>query len=245
MEYLDYLENIRRFSDKTIKIYMKYYHDLKRFDYDYLSLLKAHSHLTQNSIRIIVSAVICYYKFIGDERHEELKLPKKTYVIKDSVSFEEYKEILTKVNHKTKTGFQKRLIIRLLFETGIRSQELLDIKKEDLFENRIKIFGKGKRERYVYISAWLQSELEEYCNKITSEKLFNFTYKNLYIKIRTLSKAKKITPHMFRRGYAKYLNNKGISIYDISLSMGHSNIETTIGYINKDSSDVKIYEAFI
>lgn len=245
MEYLEYLENIRRFSDKTIKIYMKYYHDLKRFDYDYLELFKAYSHLSQNSIRIIVSAVICYYKFADDKRYKELQLPKKTHVVKDSVSFEEYKNILSMINHRTKTGFQKRLIIRLLFETGIRSQELLDMRKKDIFENRIKIFGKGRRERYVYISAWLQNELEEYCNKITSSKLFDFTYKNLYIKIRSLSKNKKVTPHMFRRGYARYLNIKGISIYDISLSMGHSNIETTISYINKDSSDVKIYEAFI
>jgi integrase/recombinase XerD len=49
-------------------------------------------------------------------------------------------------------GFQKRLILRLLFETGIRASELLSIKKNDVEGNRIKINGKGKRERIVYLS---------------------------------------------------------------------------------------------
>ena len=66
----------------------------------------------------------------------------------------------------------------------------------------------------------------------------------IYInKIRNLS-SKNYTPHMFRRGYAKHCFNKGISIYDISLSMGHSSIETTSNYIKRNSSDVNIFEIF-
>ncbi|RTZ69148.1 MAG: hypothetical protein DSZ21_00360 [Tenericutes bacterium] len=49
---------------------------------------------------------------------------------------------------------------------------------------------------------------------------------------------------MFRRGYAKYCFDNGISIYDISLSMGHSNINTTVSYINKNSDDISIYKIF-
>jgi integrase len=49
---------------------------------------------------------------------------------------------------------------------------------------------------------------------------------------------------MFRRGYAKYCFENKINIYDISLSMGHSSIETTIGYIKRNSEDVEIYKIF-
>ncbi|TCG10605.1 hypothetical protein C4B24_04400 [Mycoplasma marinum] len=140
-------------------------------------------------------------------------------------------------------GFQKRIIIRILFETGIRSSELLNLKKSNIKNNELHVFGKGRRQRKVMISAWLQEELEEYL-KTCSEILFPFGYKNLYNKINILDGSRKLSPHMFRRGYAKFCYAQNISIYDISLSMGHSNIETTAGYIKRNSEDVEIYKIF-
>ena len=137
----------------------------------------------------MISAIKNYYKFKKDKRYEELEILKKEIIIKDFIKYEEYKKYLKKINFKTKTTFQKRIIIRLLFETGIRSSELLNIKN-----NKIHIFGKGKRQRKVLLSKWLKDELETYLENC-GEILFPFGYKNLYNKISILDKTKKIRRH--------------------------------------------------
>ncbi len=244
MEYKNYLKSIRRYSTKTIEIYLRYAKELKKYNLDYRKLLLSKSNLSNSSIRIVSSAIICYYKYLNDRRYKEIILPKKEKKVKDYISYDEYIEILKNINRKTTKGRMKRLIVRLLFETGIRSNELLWIKKKDIYKNRILIHGKGDKDRFVYITPWLRDELEEYISTSKNERIFNFGYKNLYTKISTLKLSKKITPHMFRRGYAKYCFDNGINIYDISLSMGHSNINTTVGYINKNSDDISIYKIF-
>lgn len=243
MKYTEYLEKIKGFSFKTIEVYDKYAVMLEKHNLDYKTMLLNLPNYSQNTKRLIISSIISYYKFLNDERWKELTLPKKEVLVRDYVSFQEYKMFLDDINTQTKTGQSKRLILRLLFETGIRSDELLKIKVSDIVGNEIKIYGKGRRQRIVKVSEWLNEELNSYI-KHKDGRIFNFQYKNLYSKIRAIGRDKKITPHMFRRGYAKYCFDNGISIYDISLSMGHSSIETTSRYISRNSKDVEIHKIF-
>ena len=243
MTYKEYLEKIKNYSFKTIEIYLKYAATLERYGLDYRSMLIRESTISINTRRLMLSAIKNYYKFLKDPRQNEIELPRKEVVVKEYITFDEYKGYLDKINWKTKTGFQKRIIIRLLFETGLRSAELLNLKKKNIRGNELHIFGKGRRQRKVKISDWLLDELSRYL-KTSEEILFPFGYKNLYNKISILDKKRKISPHMFRRGYAKHCYEKGINIYDISLSMGHSSIETTVGYIKRNSQDLEIYKIF-
>lgn len=244
MKYNEWLRNIRGYSPQTITIYTRYINELNIVKGDYKKLLKKYTTTSNTTKRLILSAIKSYYKFTHDSRINEIELPKRDVVVNDYIKHDEYLKMLSNINKKTRMGFQKYIIVRLLFETGIRSQELLDIKKENIQGNRITIEGKGKKQRYVKISEWLLYDLKEYIRSIDSNELFEFEYKNLYSKIKRLNKNRKITPHMFRRGYAKYCFSKGISIYDISLSMGHSSIETTASYIKRNSRDVEIYKIF-
>lgn len=241
--YKEYLENIKNFSYRTVDIYVAYAKDLEECGLDYKKLLLSHQCLSTNTKRLLISAIKCYYKYLEDTRVDELELPKKDIIVNDFVTHSDYKNYLEKINSKTKKGFQKRLILRLLFETGIRASELLYLKKSDIKENKILINGKGRRQRMVMVSNWLGEELNQYLKNV-NEHLFEFGYKNLYNKIGMLDKTRKLTPHMFRRGYAKYCHDKGVSIYDISLSMGHSSIETTAAYISRSSEDVEIHKIF-
>ncbi|MCP4336858.1 MAG: site-specific integrase [Mycoplasma sp.] len=243
MTYKKFLEKIKNYSNRTIEIYIKYAKLLERYKLNYKSMLLASENISINTKRLMISAIKSYYKFLKDERYKEIELPRKEVLVKEFVSFEEYKKYLSIINRKTKMGFQKRIIIRLLFETGIRSSELLKLNKKNIKNNELHIFGKGRRQRKVMISEWLLEELNEYL-KTSNEVLFPFGYKNLYNKVKLLDKERKLSPHMFRRGYAKYCFEKGVNIYDISLSMGHSNIETTVGYIKRNSEDVEIYKIF-
>ena len=152
MKYTDYLKKLKGFSSKTIIIYNKYAMMLEHHDLDYKKLYMSLPDYSNNTLRIIVSAMKSYYEFLKDDRKHELTLPKKEEKVKDYITFKEYNDLLKNVNPNCKTRIQLRLIIRLLFETGIRSEELLSIKVDDIYLNQIKINGKGKRERIVKIS---------------------------------------------------------------------------------------------
>lgn len=245
MKYTDYLEKMKGFSYRTIEIYNKWALELRNYNLDYKIMISSLPSYSANTMRLIISSIISYYKYIGDNRYKELELPKKEIKVQEYISFEQYQSFLKSINNKTKKGALRRLVVRLLFETGIRSSELLSIKRNDIQGNWIKIHGKGKKERIVKLSPWLLDELEQYIRNSKKEDiLFEFGYKNLYAKIAILDRRIRITPHMFRRGFAKYCHEKGVSILDISLAMGHSSIETTAGYIKKKSDDVEIHQIF-
>lgn len=242
--YKEWLKNIKGYSEKTIEIYAKYAFELEINGLDWEKTIEQYRERKNSTKRLILSAIKNYFIFSNNPEAEKITLPKKNYVVADFVTYSQYKEYLKQINSKSKMGFQKRIIIRLLFETGIRASELLDIYKKDIMNNRILIHGKGNKERYVLISQWLQYELEEYMAKVDHEKLFNFKYKNLYMKINRIDVTRNLTPHMFRYGFARYCHQQGVSIYDISLSMGHSSIDTTAKYIQKKSEDTIIHTIF-
>ena len=145
MQYIDYLEKIKGFSYKTIETYGGISKKLDMYDRDYKKMLMDLPIYSRNTMRLIFSGIISYYKFLGDKRWQEISLPKKEFNHKEFVSYEEYQELLSKINTKTKTGRLKRLVIRMLFETGVRSSELLFIRKKDINKNQIKIHGKRQK----------------------------------------------------------------------------------------------------
>lgn len=239
MTYKNYLKNIKGYTDSTIDCYSRYIFLLKQEDLDYERVLEKMKGNSNNTKRIALAAIKNYYKFVGDTRATKIEMPKKEIKVQQFVKYEEYISILLRINKRTKTGLSKYIMIKLLFETGIRASELLKIEKNNIIGNRIKISGKGRKERFVKTSPLLSIEISNYIETIDTKKLFPFSYKNLYGKIKNISS--DLSPHMFRRGYAKHCHDNKISIYDISLSMGHSSIATTANYIKKTSEELKIH----
>ena len=244
MNYKEWLIGIKGYSERTVDVYTKYSFELETCKLDWKLMIKRYIEKSSSTRRLVLSSIKSYYIYLNDERSTEIHLPKREFKVSDHVSFEEYKNYLSKINRKSRMGFQKYIILRILFETGLRSSELLWITKKSIRGNKIKIHGKGGKERFVRISNWLNTELDEYTKSIKTDRLFPFSYKNLYQKIRILDKERYLTPHMFRHGYARHCFKSGISIYDISLSMGHSSMDTTAKYINKNSEDIDIYTIF-
>lgn len=241
MNFYDYLFNLKCYSVLTCKLYAKYANELISFNCDYFAMLKKYENVSNNTKRVIISAIKKYFKFIEDKRYCELELPKKEITVKDFVSFEEFNKL--KAYLETKKKIKNLTIIRLLFETGIRSQELLNIKKTDIINQSIIIKGKNKKQRIVYITESLFALLQK-INFNDNEYLFSFSYKNLYKKINNLGKKvlhKKISPHMFRRGFATYCSTNKIDIYDICYLMGHENINTTKMYIKKEVQNTYLH----
>lgn len=209
---------------------------------------KNYKNTSVNTKRIILSAIKCYLKYIKDERYKEIELPKKEEKVTNYITYDEYRKMLEHLEKNSKRNIKKILLIKLLFETGLRSYEILNIKKENIDNEKIRIFGKGKKERLVFFSNSLNVYLQHFLNNMNeNDNLFNFQYKNLYKLTKELGKKvinKNISPHMFRRGFATHCINLNIGIYEISIMMGHKNINTTRGYIRSESKIMLMKDIF-
>lgn len=150
-----------------------------------------------------------------------------------------------------RTDFRKRInlrndaIIELLYVIGIRIGELvgIDIEHIDLEEKTVLIFGKGRKERLLYISSneviikiktWLHAREHFdptsnalFINKY-GDRLSIYSIEDIYSKYRDLSKvSKKSTPHYLRHSFATHLLNNGADLRSVQEILGHTNVSTT------------------
>lgn len=238
MDFFNYLKNVKGYSLLTCELYSKYAKELIKNNLCYKSVLDKHQNTSNNTKRVIISAFKKYLMFIDDKRYLELELPKKSFKITKYISWNDYEQLKKFLIFKKKN--ELFLLIRILYETGIRVSELLNIKIKDIELNKIKINGKNNKQRYVYLNKSLNKLLINY---IQSKKvndndfLFKYKYKNLHKKISNLGLKvlnRKISCHMFRRGFATYCSINNVDIFSLCQLMGHENINTTKMYIKKD-----------
>lgn len=146
-------------------------------------------------------------------------------------------------------------IIDLLYATGIRVGELVNLNRSDIdFEAReCVVFGKGGKERRVYFDAKSKLHLQAYLNSrcdsnpalfVTLDYPYNrLRISGVEIRIRQLGKRinlVKIHPHKFRRTMATRAIDKGMPIEQVQKILGHSQIDTTMQYAMVNQSNVKM-----
>lgn len=131
-----------------------------------------------------------------------------------------------------------KIILRLMLETGIRIQELLDIKSEDveMTAGRIKIKGKGNKERYVYITEGTRQQLRTIAAR-NSDKLFGMLNQRevrriVFENLKKYSSAKQLSPHAIRHTYATEMAKRGMTATTLQKALGHTRLETTQRYID-------------
>lgn len=145
-------------------------------------------------------------------------------------------------------------IIDLLYSTGIRVGELvnLNIDDIDLDGRECVVYGKGDKERKVYFDAKAKVHIEEYINSRTdtNDALFvtldaphdRLKISGVEIRLRKLGKKlqlERIHPHKFRRSMATRAIDKGMPIEQVQKILGHSQIDTTMQYAMVNQSNVK------
>ncbi len=245
--FYNHMRYVEGLSPMTCDVYLKYIIALNNFNNDYCDLLISKTKINNNTKRVLLSAVKKYYIYTNDDRQSEIKLPKKKYSIQDYLTFKEYKRICYTIGNSNQRAIRDSLIIKLLFETGVRSQELLNIETKDIHNDYIIVKGKGNKERIVYLNKTLHNSLSEYIETIhINGRLFNFGYKNLYriVNQRSYIIKRNLTPHMLRRGFATHCVNKEIGLYELSLLMGHSDINVTKGYVHSYKKARKVLTIF-
>ena len=152
-------------------------------------------------------------------------------------------------------GQRNRTIIEVLYGTGIRVSELINLKLSNIFfkENIMKITGKGNKERFVPIGNIASSEIKVYLkirNKnIIDSKFSDIVFLNRYGRGLTRSMIfkiisdsykrididKKISPHTLRHSFATHLLKNGADLRAIQLILGHESITTTEIYTHLDT----------
>lgn len=285
--FKEYLPKVKGFSSNTIKSYKETiiqlinyfesnkidYSDIQSIDYDvinnFMLFLEEENNLSISSRNQRLSAIHSLFKYIQkrelsyfDKCSQILSIEyKKTPVtIVSYMSMDEIKTLLSIPNIKNDSEFKHLIILTLLYETGARVSELINIKLEDIdFINKyIVLHGKGNKTRSVPISKEVLNMLNNFIKRFNiaeqnsyllgskySDRISRFgvqyvidiyvkqakaKYPNYYIK--------KITPHSFRHSRAMHLLESGVNLIYIRDILGHKSITTTEVYA-KTNPEIK------
>ena len=276
-EYLDYLKYNKNYSDKTILNYKldleDYFNYLKveglnYKEVEYEDLMGLFDHyekkkLTAKSIRRHISTLKGFYKYLNSKEitlnnpFNYVNLPKKEIKLPRYLSYEELLEIFHNLEIKTNYDLRDRLILELLYATGIRVSELVNIKIDDIYMSNqsIKVFGKGSKERIVYFNDICKKILEKYLKIYKEINIKNLDYLILNTKgdnittagisyilnqiIKKICFDKHITPHMLRHSFATHLLNNGCDLLTVQELLGHASISTTGLYTHVTLDHIK------
>lgn len=204
--------------------------------------------ISQSYQRQIIGGLKLFYKEIYQRNipFEYLKVARRERKLPVILSKKEVKNIINAIDN-----LKHKSIIALLYSSGLRIGELLNLKKNDVDSDRMLIHvksGKGKRDRYTILSYKVLITLRSYYIKYKPKNyLFEGQSGGKYssesigqVLKRALKKAKiskHATPHTLRHSFATHLLEDGIGIAHIQKLLGHSNINTTLIYtqIARDS----------
>jgi len=191
-------------------------------------------------------AIKFFFQNVLDER---LKIPtiKRNKSLPEILTIEEIKSMLDMTNN-----IKHNLIIKLLYDCGLRVSEIINLKKQDINfkEGLIKInLAKGKKDRFVKIPDSVFNNLESYCNLTKENILFpsnregKLTIKSIQKIVQNAGKKAKIKkivyPHLLRHSFATHLLEQGTDLRIIQKLLGHSDIKTTQIYTKISQANIK------
>jgi len=184
-----------------------------------------------------------------------IESPKLETKLPEVLTEDEVSQLIESIDLSHSFGQRNRTIIEVLYGTGIRVSELVNLKLSNIFfkENILKITGKGNKERFVPLGRVASAEIKKYKEsrdrlKIDdkfSDILFLNKYgrcltRSMIFKIisdasRSMSLEKKISPHTLRHSFATHLLKNGADLRTIQLILGHESITTTEIYTHLDT----------
>lgn len=263
--FSDYLSKEKKFSNNTVVAYVKDVDTFKNFCFENHNLKNiskvpysiirdwiinlSEKKLSALTINRKISSLSKFYDFLIKiqeikssplQNHKRLKVQKKIII---PFSEDEVLKVIDVFSNDFE-GKRNLLIVDMLYSTGIRREELINIKINDLQlnQNLIKVLGKRNKERLVPLIIDLKKRIEEYL-KHRKEIKTNFPFlfitktgkkigpslvyrvvKNYFSKV---SSKVKTSPHVLRHSFATHMLNNGADINSIKEIMGHSSLAST------------------
>jgi len=262
--FLDYLRFEKRFSEHTIKAYKI---DLSEFvlfaeintisDFSSISSSFVRSWIVElienklkaKSVNRKLAALRTFYKWLRKEEiiqtnpMTKVKGPKNEKRLpcfaKESELHSSKLDLVFDDNEK---GIMDRLMMEMFYQTGIRLSELINLKKADVSNGKIKVLGKRNKERLIPVSNDLINLLNQFymiqssdkkqseyvfCRK-NGQKLYpTFVYRRINYYLSLATSLDKKSPHILRHSFATHMLNRGAGIETLKDLLGHANLSAT------------------
>ena len=278
-DFITYLRIDKKYSENTIE---SYYHDLmKYYDYNknilkkdlgtikkkeissYLKYLNK-SGLDQRSISRNISCIRSFYKFLLIEKYitnnpsELLELPKRKRTLPKVLSMEEIDKLLN-IKLDDAYSYRNKAMLELMYATGLRVSELINLKLHDVDLNMayVRTIGKGNKERIVplgdvalkYLSLYINNYRDNLLKNKNCDYIFinnhgsSLTRQGFFKILKKIAKEQDVktsfSPHTLRHSFATHLLENGADLRSIQELLGHSDISTTQIYTHISNQRLK------
>ncbi|HAS43501.1 MAG TPA: site-specific tyrosine recombinase XerD [Microscillaceae bacterium] len=281
-EYGVYLKLERSLSENSLQAYLR---DIQKFQ-EYMELVGADiapkdvstdqirkflTYLAKLGIAVssqarMLSGVKSFYKYlmleeiIDSDPSSEVETPRLNRKVPDVLSLSEIETMLSVIDLSTPEGTRNRAMIEVLYSSGLRVTELIDLKISNLYLDVgfLRIIGKANKERFVPIGSEASKYLTIYIDQVRNKvpiKPENEDYVFLnrrgtkisrvmvFMIIKDIAKTanikKNISPYTFRHSFATHLLLGGANIKAVQEMLGHENIITTEIYKHLDQESLK------
>tara|TARA_B100001029_G_scaffold173703_1_gene172892 strand:+ start:442 stop:1332 length:891 start_codon:yes stop_codon:yes gene_type:complete len=261
--FFDYLFIERGLSKNTIKAYevdlegfISWLNNDKNIEYikvtegqinNYISFLFK-SNLKSSSISRKISSIKALYFFLMKKNKidispiAEIIAPKQEKYLPTSMSESEVEKLLKSPNKKLKIEKRDKAMIEMLYATGVRISELVNLKMTDVDIQRcvIKVFGKGSKERLIPFGESALEALNDYIedrDEMPAKEVFlsnrgtkmsrQAFWQRIKIYLSREGLKDSISPHTLRHAFATHLLNRGADLRSVQLLLGHSDLSTT------------------
>ena len=279
-DFINFISNEKRFSSHTVRAYSN---DLAQFRAYCLSAHEALSILNVQPIHIRswiislidqgissrsvtrkISTLKSFYKFLIREGHltinpvQHITSPKISKKLPEFVNQPQMDMLLDKVEFGDDfSGLRDRLILEMLYHTGVRLNELITLKdvNVDITQQQIKVLGKRNKERIIPFAGELRNTLSRYktARKLefnrnmeflfctdTGTKLYpKFVYRVVGKYLSSVTSLSKTSPHVLRHTFATHMLNNGADINAIKEILGHANLAATQVYTHNSFKKLK------
>jgi integrase/recombinase XerC len=277
ISFIEYLQFEKRYSKHTI---ISYQNDLDQFfqfllsQYEtadikqitpsmvrtWLAELKG-DEMTAKSINRKISTLKSFFKYqlrqglVATSPMTTITSPK---ISKRLPSFVEEKHLDTLFNHvefaDDWVGSTKKMVMQLLYNTGMRLSELINLKESqiDYSYKQIKVLGKGNKERIIPVNEELLNSLKLYANSKpegSAENIFvskkgkqlqpRYVYGFVRENLALVTTVKKKSPHVLRHSFATHLMNNGAELNAVKELLGHSSLAATQIYTHNTIEKLK------
>lgn len=278
-EYRTYITLERGFSSHTLEAYemdldkLREYcianeKDIVKLTFDDLQDFihsASTSHYKSSSQARLLSGIRSFYRFllyhnyIEQDPSELLETPKSEFHIPQVLTLEEINAMIAAIDLSDATGTRNRAIIEMLYGSGLRVSELVNLLLSNMFldEGYLIVTGKGNKQRLVPISPegekWFRLWLEDRCHLDITPQYKDIAFLNRYGRqltramiftiVRRLTEAagikKVVSPHTLRHSFATHLLQNGADLRIIQQLLGHEDIATTEIYTHVDIHDLR------
>lgn len=276
-QFKDYLKLERSLSENTLEAYIRdveklaQFIEIKKIDIDPLEIDEVHLHdfleyvndlgLKAYSQARILSGLKAFYKYLLFEDYIKkdpttlIDSPKLGRKLPDTLEYHEIETLFAGIDLSTPEGSRNRAILEVLYSSGLRVSELVELRINNVFFDVgfLRVVGKGNKERLVPIGSDALKHLKIYIDQIRCHVPVQVGFENYVflnrrgkcltrVMIFTIIKQlaikiglkKNISPHTFRHSFATHLIEGGADLRAVQEMLGHESITTTEIYTHMD-----------